>query len=54
MVSLKMAFDFTSFLVGAVAGFVVGALVFTQTGKTVTRGVVGASGRRISRYIEPK
>jgi len=42
--------DFTSFLVGAVAGFIVGALVFTQTGKQV----VGASSRRVTRYIEPK
>ena len=49
-----MAFDLTSLLVGAVAGFVVGALVFTQTGKQVTSSVVGASGRRVSRYIEPK
>jgi len=42
--------DMTSFLVGAVAGFVVGALIFTQTGKSV----VGASTRRAVRYIEPK
>lgn len=46
--------DLTSFLVGAVAGFVVGALVFTSTGKEVTRGVVGATGRRVTRYIEPR
>jgi hypothetical protein len=49
-----MAFDFTSFLVGAVAGFVVGGLVFTSTGKSVTSSVVGASGRRVSKYLEPK
>ena len=49
-----MAFDLTSLLVGVVAGFVVGALVFTQTGRQVTSGVVGASGRRVTRYIEPK
>jgi hypothetical protein len=42
--------DMTSFLVGAVAGFVVGALIFTQSGKTV----VGATARRTARYIEPK
>ena len=49
-----MAFDLTSMLVGAVAGFVVGALVFTQTGKSITSGVAGATGRRVTRYIEPK
>jgi len=49
-----MAFDLTSMLVGAVAGFVVGALIFTQTGREATKGVVGASGRRVSRYLEPK
>ena len=49
-----MAFDLTSLLVGAVAGFVVGALVFTQTGKSATSSVVGATGRRVTRYIEPK
>ena len=49
-----MAFDLTSMLVGAVAGFVVGALVFTQTGREVTGGVTRATGRRVTRYIEPK
>jgi len=49
-----MAFDLTSFLVGAVAGFVVGALVFTQTGRQVTGGVTRAAGARAARYLEPK
>ncbi len=49
-----MAFDLTSALVGAVAGFVLGAVVFTQFGRETTKSVVGATGRRITRYIEPK
>ncbi len=49
-----MAFDLTSFLVGGVVGVIVGGLLFTQTGRGVTKSVVGASGRRITRYIEPK
>lgn len=49
-----MAFDFTSFLVGSVVGVVVGALVFTSTGREATAGVVGATGRRVTKYIEPK
>jgi hypothetical protein len=46
--------DITSFLVGAVTGFVVGALVFTQTGKQVTGGVARAAGARAERYIRPR
>lgn len=46
--------DITSFLVGAVAGFVVGALVFTATGREVTRGVTRAAGARAERYIRPR
>ena len=47
-----MAFDLGSLFVGVVAGFVVGALVFTQTGREVTGGVTRATGRRVSRYID--
>jgi len=49
-----MAFDFTSFLVGGVVGVIVGALIFTQTGREVTSGVTRAAGARASRYISPK
>jgi len=46
--------DLTSFLVGAVAGFVVGALVFTQTGKAVTGEVTRAAAARTAAYIRPR
>lgn len=49
-----MAFDFTSFLVGSVVGVVVGALIFTSTGKEVTGSVTRATGARVARYIAPK
>ena len=50
----ELEMDITSFLVGAVAGFVVGALVFTQTGREVTGGVTRAAGARAERYIRPR
>jgi len=46
--------DLTSILVGAVAGFVVGALVFTQTGKEVSGKVGRATGERLRYHIEPR
>ena len=49
-----MAFDLTSFLVGGVVGVVVGALIFTPTGREVTGGVTRAAGRRVTRYLEPR
>lgn len=49
-----MAFDLTSFLVGAVAGFIVGAIVFTPTGRKVTGGVTRAAGARAEYYLRPK
>lgn len=50
---LRMA-DIASFLAGAVVGFIVGALVFTVTGREVTGGVTRAAGARVERYIRPK
>jgi len=52
--SWRIKMDTTSFLVGAVAGFIVGALVFTQTGREVTGGVARATGARAERYIRPR
>jgi hypothetical protein len=50
--------DVTSFLVGAVAGFIVGAIVFTPTGREITRAVTvptaRAAGRRLEYHIEPR
>lgn len=46
--------DITSVLVGVVAGFVVGALVFTQTGKEVSGKVGRATGERLSYHIKPR
>jgi len=49
-----MAWDLTSFLVGGVAGFIVGALVLTATGKEVTREVTRAAGARVATTIRPR
>lgn len=46
--------DTTSILIGAVAGFVVGALVFTQTGREVSGQVGRATGERLRHHIEPR
>jgi len=46
--------DLTSILVGAVAGFVVGAIVFTQTGREVSGTVARATGKRLQYHIEPR
>jgi len=46
--------DIASFLMGAVAGFVVGALVFTVTGKEVTAEVTRAGAKRVAYWVEPK
>jgi hypothetical protein len=50
--------DLTSFLVGVVAGFIVGAIVFTPTGREITRAVTvptaRAVGRRVEYHIEPR
>ena len=45
-----MAWDWTSFLVGGVVGFVFGAIVFTQTGREVS----SATGKRIAHHVKPK
>lgn len=36
--------------IGAVAGFIVGALVFTATGKEISR----ATGARVAHHVRPK
>jgi len=46
--------DLTSILVGAVVGFVVGALVFTVTGKEVTARVARAGAERVAYHVEPR
>jgi len=45
----------TGFLIGCVVGFVGGAVVFTSTGREVTRAVTlppaRAAGRRVARAV---
>lgn len=43
-----------TFFAGVITGVVVGALIFTSTGREATKGVVGATGRRVTKYIEPR
>lgn len=42
--------DIEGIAVGALVGIVLGALIFTQTG----RGVSGAAARRAAYHIEPR
>lgn len=46
--------DLTSILVGVVAGFIVGAIVFTPTGREVSGRVTRAAGERIAYHVEPR
>ena len=46
--------DLGTFFGGVVIGFIVGALVFTVTGKEVTGVVARATGERIRYHIEPR
>ena len=51
----KMSYGSAStFLIGGIAGFIVGALIFTATGRKVTGEVTTAASRRISSYIQPR
>lgn len=42
--------DLDGLLIGAIAGFVVGGLIFTSTGREVSRAV----GSRAAHHIRPK
>jgi len=46
--------DIGTFFGGVVVGFIVGALVFTVTGKEVTGVVARATGERIRYHVEPR
>jgi len=44
--------DLTSFLFGAVVGFVAGAIIFTATGREVVREVTVPAARAVGRRVE--
>jgi len=46
--------DLGSIAIGLGIGFVVGALVFTSTGREVTGRVGRATGERLAYHIEPR
>ncbi len=46
--------DLGSIAVGLGIGFIVGALVFTQTGREVSGRVSKATGERLAYHIEPR
>jgi hypothetical protein len=51
----KMSYDGAStFLIGGIVGFVLGAIIFTATGRKVTSEVATAASRRAAQYIGPK
>lgn len=42
--------DLDGLLIGAIAGFIVGGLIFTSTGREVSR----AAGSRVAYHVRPK
>jgi hypothetical protein len=51
----KMSYDGAStFLIGGILGFILGAIIFTATGRKVASEVTTAASRRVSGYIQPK
>jgi hypothetical protein len=51
----KMSYDGAStFLIGGILGFTLGAIIFTATGRKVAGEVTTAASRRVSSYIQPK
>ena len=51
----RMSYDGAStFLIGGLLGFTLGAIIFTATGRKVAGEVTSAASRRVSSYIQPK
>jgi len=51
----KMSYDGAStFLIGGLLGFTLGAIILTATGRKVAGEVTSAASRRVSSYIQPK